>query len=377
MTTPTEPFPRNSSIPTRADVSLEQPGDLLAAIPHVLGFHPVDSLVIVGLHGKATTSIGLLLRVDLPPPVRYRYLATQLTTPLTEHDTIGVALIVIGGHGYAPEEDLPHRELLTICEEVFTDLGVPVLHQLWSPDTASGAQWRCYEDEDCFGAVPDPASTPLAAVSVASGMVTYNRREDVTATLAPAPDDVLARRADLLAAASAATEPGSADPVALLASIDALIDRFVAGTPALSDQDVVAAATALADPRVRDACLCPRDDEPSDAADPLDRAQTRSSAAERLWIELVRGTPTPERAEPACLLGFYAYLRGDGVLAGIALEHAVNADPGHQLTDLLRTALWTGLPPDALHAAGIQSAIKARHALTPPKSANRTKEGSR
>ena len=71
-----------------------------------------------------------------------------------------------------------------------------------------------------------------------------------------------------------------------------------------------------------------------------------------------------ERAEPASLLAFYTYLRGDGVLTGIALEQAEKADPGHRLTVLLRESLQSGLPPRHLLKACTRAADRATHQLT-------------
>jgi hypothetical protein len=82
-----------------------------------------------------------------------------------------------------------------------------------------------------------------------------------------------------------------------------------------------------------------------------------------LWTALVRATPAPECAEPACLLAITAYLRGDGVLAGIALERAEAAHPGHVLATLLRTALLTGMPPEHLEEVTIRAAKAARPLL--------------
>lgn len=355
MTTPTEPVQSAWAIAHEPpDVRLDKPGDLIAAIPHVLGFHPVDSLVVVGLRGHVSTTLGVVLRVDLPPPVRPAELADQLLGPLIQQRSIGAALVVVGAHEYTLDEELPHRAVVRECETVFADVGIPVLHQLWAPDTAGGAQWRCYEDTECAGVVPDPNSSALAAASVTAGVVTYNRREDITATLAPADDDTLARRADLLAAASRRAEP---DQGALGRGVErfhavlAAIDRAMDGVLPSTDEELVDLALAVGDHRVRDTCLV------------MD-GESRAAAAERLWTTLVRGVPAPERAEPACLLAFAAYLRGDGVLAGIALDTAAAADSGHRLSDLLRNALWTGLPPTRLRVAVQRAAERARNQLT-------------
>jgi len=70
--------------------------------------------------------------------------------------------------------------------------------------------------------------------------------------------------------------------------------------------------------------------------------------AERLWLTLVQELPAPERAEAAVLLGYTAYLRGDGTFAGMALENALEAKPGHLLATLLATVLNRGFPPEQL-----------------------------
>jgi hypothetical protein len=83
-------------------------------------------------------------------------------------------------------------------------------------------------------------------------------------------------------------------------------------------------------------------------------------AAERLWLALVRATPAPERAEPAALLALTAYLRGDGALAGVALDAAQQACPHHSLSGLLRAALDGGLPPELLRGVARDAAAALR-----------------
>jgi hypothetical protein len=334
------------------DITLENPGDLVAAIPPLLGFHPVDSIVVFGLRGPRATELALVLRSELPPMIRTRELAQCLLLPLVQHGAVGVALVVVGGQGRSPDENLPHRALLAACETTFVDHGLPVVHQLWTPDTAGGRRWHCYDETDCGGVVPDATRTDLAAAATDIGITVYGRREDVVATLDPEPPDVLARRSAALDVVSTATEPGPPPepPEAVLNAVRAAIESAVDTPPRLTDEDVVNLSRALADHRIRDVCL---DFE----------ALPDIGAAERLWAALARATPPPERAEPACLLAFSAYARGDGVLAGIALDNAEKADPGHRLSGLLRGALSIGLPPDKLKVAGSRAANFARQAL--------------
>nr|BFE51216.1 hypothetical protein GCM10017745_46430 [Saccharothrix mutabilis subsp. capreolus] len=71
----------------------------------------------------------------------------------------------------------------------------------------------------------------------------------------------------------------------------------------------------------------------------------KAADAERLWTELTRAAPAPERAEPATLLAFSAYLRGNATVAALAARQAEAAQPGHRLAGLLRMGIAGGLPP--------------------------------
>ncbi|HEX2299818.1 MAG TPA: DUF4192 family protein, partial [Pseudonocardiaceae bacterium] len=64
----------------------------------------------------------------------------------------------------------------------------------------------------------------------------------------------------------------------------------------------------------------------------------------------------------AALLALTAYLRGDGALAGLALDAAQQASPDHSLSALLRSALEGGLPPEILRtvAADATAALRRR-----------------
>jgi hypothetical protein len=48
------------------------------------------------------------------------------------------------------------------------------------------------------------------------------------------------------------------------------------------------------------------------------------------------------------LLAFSAYARGDGPLAGLALEAALSADPNHRMAGMLDTALQSGMRPEQI-----------------------------
>ncbi|MGH3937893.1 MAG: DUF4192 domain-containing protein [Pseudonocardiaceae bacterium] len=339
------------SAPHADRIRLSDPAELIAAVPHLLGFHPHDSVVLLALHGR---QLGLTLRADLVAVEQTPLLAEQMLLPMAQQRPTGVAVIVIGGEP-GPDGDPPHRCLVDVVDEVLRRAGLPVVHAAWVAATVGGAPWRCYDDPLCAGTLADPATTPLAAAAVAAGAVTFGNREELAALLAGDDPATLRRRALLLRTADA-DHPMSADLRARrFARLEELHQQAAQGQLELSDRTVTEVASALCDHRVRDACLtwCTGPD---------------AAAGERLWLALVRGTPAPERAEPAALLALTAYLRGDGALAGLALEVALRACPDHSLSGLLRAALDGGLPPEMLRTVADDASGAVRRPPRRPRS---------
>jgi hypothetical protein len=327
------------SAPIAGRIRLSDPSELIAAVPHLLGFHPRDSVILLALHGKR---LGLTLRADLVENTQAPLLAEQLLPPIVRQRPTGVALVVIGGDS-TPDGDLPHRALVDALDGVLNGAGLPVVHAAWAAQTMRGAPWRCYDDPLCAGVVADPTTSPLAAATVAAGAVTFSSREEMAELVAEEDPAALQRRAMLLDEADA-EHPMSARLVAeRLAQLKDLHRAAAARDLTLSDNTVAEVASALCDHRVRDACL-PWCSGPG------------AAAAERLWLALARATPAPERAEPAALLALAAYLRGDGALAGVALDAALRACPQHSLSGLLRAALDAGLPPKLLRRVAADAA---------------------
>lgn len=345
------------SAPPADRIRLSDPAELIAAVPHLLGFHPHDSVVLLALHGK---KLGLTLRADLVDAEQALLLAEQMLLPMARQRPTGVVLVVIGGE-LGAEGEPPYGALVDIIDGVFCGAGLPVVHAAWAGATAGGAPWRCYDDGLCAGTVADPATTPLAAATVAAGAVTFGNREQLAGLLAAEEPAALQRRALLLAAAEA-DHPMSAELRARrFARLEELHRAAAGGQVALSDSTVAEVASALCDHRVRDACL-PWCTGPG------------ADGAEQLWLALVRATPAPQRAEPAALLALVAYLRGDGALAGLALDAALQAWPDHSLSGLLRAALEGGLPPEVLRTVAVDATAALRR---PPRRGRRRRSRRR
>src|SRR5699024_11047389 len=236
------------------------------------------------------------------------------------------------------------------------------------PGVRANLRWSWSEQGACDGSVPDPTQSAMAGNIARQRRVRLGRRADLAELLTPDSAEQLARRSTGLDAAvdrldgcdcspvcdcgesggsGAAPRPRSYDGArqgfeSNCATVGRALVRLRAGSLQLSDPEIVRIAVALSDVRVRDACLALASPPGSSAA----------LTAENLWIALTRATPCPERAEPAALLGYSAYLRGDGALADIALRTALRASPEHVLAGLLERALRKGVTPDRLAGLG-------------------------
>jgi hypothetical protein len=357
-------------------VRVRDPGELLAALPYLLGFHPRDSLVVIAFNGPSGRRVGLTQRVDLPAPAHVPQVSAAVAANVLLAGPAAAAVLVVGGGpppgtrsgpapdpvptvpaGSRPSASPPSRpELVEAVTTAVEGRGVPVRLRAWAAGTGAGAAWSCYDACGCRGTLPDPAATPLAATVVASGVLVHPDRADLERLVAPVAPEVRCRRERLLTRAvdARARDAGLGPPEAALggAVVDSALADAAGGRLELDDGRVLALALALADPLVRDTALA------------RCAAPGLAQGAEQLWAALTRETPDPEAAEPAALLAACALLRGDGALAGIALDRAERAWPGHRLSGLLRAAWQAGMSPDQVRAC-------LRSAPLPPAAAAR------
>ena len=170
---------------------------------------------------------------------------------------------------------------------------------------------------------------------------TYRSRAEAEAALAPDPDAEAHWRRELLDDAHRAADAARvADPAAAarrdVAAIQAAISATAAGET-LDDTMLARIAVGLADPAVRESVPGVRR-----LARPRGRRGGRGSAV----VAPDPATPAPEVAEPATLLAFAALHHGGGITLSVALERAMRADPGHQLSRLLDQIVNAGITPE-------------------------------
>jgi hypothetical protein len=335
--------------PSTDRLCLRTPPDLVAAIPALLGFHPSDSLVLIALdRGEGRRLVKFTLRTDLPGP---ESMPAELAALLADQDSTEVVVVVVGGGSSGGADEPPPYHVLV--EELYAEcdaVGVLIRTSLWVSRVAQGEPWRCYGECGCSGRLPDPAGTELAAATVAAGQVIYADRAELERIVVEGDPVALRRRSRLLDARIDEVSRGGGTEAPGGYSALALIERWVARAgaiaPRLADTDVVELCLALSDPVVRDICL----------GFALDG---RAASAERLWTALLAEAPDPEAAEPAVLLAFCALVRRDGALAGVALERARRAWPGHRLSDLFDQAMRAGYRPEEIEQWFAEGAARA------------------
>lgn len=336
--------------PGQTTVNLREPGDLIAALPPLIGYHPTDSIVVLFLNDAKKMRIRCVLRAPLPLPEDEDELVSLLCDNVLNSEVPVVQLCVIGGAGTSlPGKESgtvvalptrpPRRALVLKMTQLLRGQGVEVVESLWAESTRHNATWRDYAHPEITGLVSDPDVSLLAVATIASGGITYDSREALVNSLRGDEKD-LARRSKALDKLTDDMIPRELPSTAAgIRAVEAELKNIVDGSFAVSDELVIRLARMLGDHQVRDAAL------------QLTLTPRHSAAAERLWLELTRETPPPERAEPATLLAFAAYHRGDGVLANVAVQQAQQAQPGHMLSELLSRAIAAGLSPKDLVTA--------------------------
>ena len=351
-------------------VRISDPGEVAAGLPHLLGFRPEESVVLIGLSGPGEVRVGLCVRADIPPSWLAARVASGLADAVATSAPSAVLLAVVSeapdapllddpgmlaGLGLSDVVDLPHRDLVHELVLALDDLRIPVRDAL----LVRGGRWWSYDcPHPCCApraGTPLPAGvTALEAASVAAGQVLAQDRAELRARIA-APEgpaasamaDTCLRVGQVWTRSPGAGPGGSAEErwAAVLAGLASA--RPGPSGRRLSDEEVARIAWALRDRAVRDRAI-------GLALGP------DAEAVELLWTECTRRSPPPLDAAPATLLAISAWLRGDGAMANVALARARDSDPDHGLAVLLDDALAACLPPERLRAMLLESTLDGR-----------------
>ncbi|WP_315096174.1 DUF4192 domain-containing protein [uncultured Cellulomonas sp.] len=360
---------------------VSEPREILALVPHRLGFRPRDSAVAVSLRAPRG-AVGLVVRVDLPHladeadgPVLARTLVAHLGRDVARR---GI-LVLYTEHDPRGEDGPAHVAARHFREAAGESLGEV---QVWVVTAEGYLALDCTDDCCPPGGRPlrDLDSTQVGATLVLAGSAVADSREDIARirprsadvrrsaarvrrrwesrwedALSRGPDAVSRWREDSLAAWRAAVRlveddgarPGGAPWGRLEAGLadrrvrDGVLVALVPGTGDLPERCVrhaypsaeVDAALGVAMGMIID---------PRRGVVPPVRA---TAVHEAVLEEVVARGRTGAQAPALTLLALLAWWRGDGARSRILLDGALDAEPGYRLAELLDDALGAAIPP--------------------------------
>lgn len=319
-------------------IRLGSPEDLLAATPYLLGYHPSDSIAFLGL---AAGDVKVTGRYDLSDADGTRD-PSRLVENLARQGVDSVLLL-----GYGP----PGRVTvdMDILRDALAQAALPVREALRVTD---GRYWSylCPGGECCpvEGTAFDLGGERVSAAMTFAGLQALPSREEVVALIEPCPpeDRTLIRAALAEKSASLASELlGTRDTTARwdgwrdegVTLLRRVVGELRAGGPLPGIDDIAALCLMLCHDRIRDEAWALVDECEPETLVPL-------------WIWLVRHAEPEHVPVTASLLSYAAWRAGNGALARIAVERALEVQPDYRLammlTDVLNAALSpTSLPP--------------------------------
>jgi Domain of unknown function (DUF4192) len=354
--------PRAKDRPGFPRVRLSSPADILAAVPPLFGFHPAQSLVVIGAGGRRDR-LRLGFRYDLPDPpdaTAARQITGHAVAVLAKRKATTVIAV-----GYGPGRLV--TPLIDLLATAAGENGLAVRELLRVED---GRYWSYLcRDVNCCPAegVPfDSRSHPVTAVMSAAGLPAYPDREALARTIGPltgeratARDQAVQRACSRVATLAEQAVGRGGSPLRLVITegrraVRDAIARYRDGG-AITDGDLLAwLVVSLAHLPVRD-----------DAWARMEPGHRHAHL--RLWKDLVRTAADAWVPAPAALLAFTAWQSGDGALASVAIDRALACDPDYSMALLLREILDAGVPPSAARLP--MSPEEVERSYEPPPSA--------
>jgi hypothetical protein len=333
--------------PATGTLVVRGPDSLPALVPHLVGFHPTASLVLLGLSPERRT-VRVTLRMDLPERAAAAVpVVDAWSTSLAALPQAGALELILAVYP-RPDDDpwagdepraLPHLDLVDEVAEELREAGILALDAVCVVGDRIRSYW-CRDLTCCppEGRIADSVeSLRVRAVFVAHGSAPLSSRDALVHTLDERPlDDPMRRAVDL--------------------ARDAVVIRMPAGTEQRVAHVVAGARAWAADPRneatlvrlvVLVGWLCARI-RPRDlllrtlTVDPEPQVL---AAARAILAEAVRCGSGADVAPVASVLAVCAWVDGDGAAARVALDRALEADPAYSLAALVSAALDTGTPP--------------------------------
>lgn len=338
-----------TAAPSEPVLTVRGAADLICAVPYLLGFHPADSLVVVGLDAG---TVVVTIRVDLEIAVTDPGAVGDSLAGMRRGGASQLVVLVYDDMAapYLGQETLAWTDLVLDVIDMAQALEVEVSEVIL---VAEDRYWSypCYGRGCCpdEGTAVVTATSEIPARATYAGMVALPDRAAVQRLLDPEPIEqrtgrlpLIEKALDRAAAQIAAGQQARLDRSDIRA-LFAAARRLHRGEPGevrpergggFDEATAARFAVALRRIEVRDAIWTGVDDGrlPGDAC----------------WRHLARLLPEPYDAAPLFLIGWAAWRRGDGATAQIAAERTLDSDPDYSAADLLHAVLAAAVDPRSM-----------------------------
>lgn len=324
------------------------PGELALVIPELLGFRPAESLIVVAL-GEPRGRLGLIQRIDLPPDDQPmpRRVADEIVSRVVR-DGGTRAVVVIWTEQADRGAELPWAHLVEALADAALRAGLDAPESIlvrggrwWSYCCTRGC---CPEDGTELRKSQAAESVSLVTVERAlSGRVVFGSREELAESIAPVlpplgrgvRDQALADAAERSLAGACADLSGWR--AEMLTRYRAAMRDLADPRFRLADQEACDLVVALSDVPLRDCVLV--------------EALEHGAALQHLLETLCRHALPPFDAPVCAILAWLCHARGDGTLASIAAERALDDDPIYSAAHLVLDALESAVPPEVMRSS--------------------------
>jgi Domain of unknown function (DUF4192) len=328
------PSPSGSVADPTTVVKLHDASDVVAMVPYVVGYWPVESVVVVALRG-ARKRLGPTIRVDIVGSAQVEEVSSEVAAVLAGHRVTNVFVI-----GFSTEARRAEPAVVAMKRAV-RRRHIHVEHALW----ADGRRWRCcHESPRCTppeGTSYDADSMRVSAEAVAAGLTVGADRDDSRR---------LFERDSSSQAVEAAIRRRQRDQQAAPRPPSAVVQQWSEQPRPLDPELIATMAIGVSNLEIRDLVW---------------RGMLRSTARAQLelWAEVTRAVPDDLLPAPCSLAGFAAWLAGDGTVARHAVERVQGVNPEYSMANLLGQILDRFLDPHlwddfttAVPATGLGSA---------------------
>lgn len=290
--------------------------ELIALIPHRLGFHPRDSIVVMTLGQESLPTV----RVDIPyTPADRDEMLDAVVRPYAAHAPAGTNVAIVCLSDEPADAERASRYLAAGLE----DAGVNPALRLWANDD----RWV-----DLDGGATGPRSTDAAnridAAFVMGGVAgPAASRESMAASLVGDQKPVATALPEARDAARA-SDPMSERDWAL-----GRLGTFQADGNRLDNTDAARMLLGIGSVKARDALW-----------EDMSRDNAHTHVA--LWSDLTARAPDDVRTPAATMLAFSSWLSGDGAKAWCALDQIPDGQRSYPMAQLVAGVLQLGAHPD-------------------------------